>query len=132
MRVKVAPFQQTLGLLQNFSSLLFTPALPSVKQSSCTRCVSAALRRERGPLCCHSHLTLHRSPYLKLCHGLALNCHLRFFVFFFYSAQSAAWCEPPSQAFHKTASMSGNAPCFKAPLLAVPSRSFSLFCGVFK
>lgn len=46
--------------------------------------VSAPLCSQRGsPLCCHSHLSVHHSPYLKLCRGLPLNCHLRFFFFFF-------------------------------------------------
>lgn len=72
--------------------------------AECRRCVCSALQPAPLPLRCHSHLSVHRSPCLKLCRELPLNCHCRFFAGL---ARSPVCCITAAQRFHETGSVSG-------------------------
>lgn len=94
-----------------------------------------------APLCsqrrCHSRLSVHRSPYLRLCRELPLNCHLRFFAGLARPlARSPVCCITAVQSFHETGSVSGRGGvCSRALKLKgrrcslLPLRSFPSCAG---
>lgn len=112
--------------------------------AECRRCVCSTL--QPAPPCpprpphpaprCHSHLSVHRSPYLKLCRELPLNCHLRFFAGL---ARSPVCCIAAAQRFHETGSVfglgGGGSVCSPALKLKgcyrslLPLRSFPIRAG---
>lgn len=104
--------------------------------ADCRRCVCSTVQPALLPLCCHSHLSVHHSHYLKLCRQPSFELP---FALFFTGPDSPALqfcCIAAAQGFHETGNVSGGGGGYSRALklkgccrLLLPLRSVPMCAG---